>query len=332
MKKKKLISMGFFSKNINKSKVGVRSDSDRSLTPKGSEHSVTLTYGPPSLRDSKFAFRSNRSSETGNTSPLASPLTSPRPKNTGLTEPIVKVNQAHLLAETSPPNLEGTTSPKQDYSLTGSASPCHDAADNFCYKTDRLFKRDLPYIALGVSRAVLPGVGLGIGAYGGHALTDAIRLTGPAATGVQATLGTMGAAIGLEVQNSLSQPRTPTGANSHTPGVFTHNAQGLEFEKASRNQTPGINSTKLTYPSTDSDQNSNEGNSQGSFISPLALLHIMQKDSSFGSHVEMEGDLTPLLILLLSITAEMHKEQIKDEVLGIKENVINFIKSKFNLN
>lgn len=73
-------------------------------------------------------------------------------------------------------------------------------------------------------------------------------LEGPSATGVQATLGVIEAGVGLGIQNSLIQPRTPTGAKSHVPGVFTHNGESLEFDKAVINRTPNIDSTTLTSP------------------------------------------------------------------------------------
>lgn len=255
--------------------------------------------------------------------------------NTEITTPVTQsttplLKQVPFMSEASTSNLEDTNSAKETYSSSGSASPYSDSVNDICYKTGRLFTKDLGSIGLNVLQVVPPGVGLGGGAFLGHVFTDSQKIVGPTATGIQASLAVTGTALGLGCQNSWKQPRTPTGEKSHTPGVFTHNAEGLEFEKASRNQTPGINCTKLTYPNTKREEDSDEGKPQSSFICPLTLLTMTQNDSLFGSHAEIEDDFTPFFLLVFSLTTEMHKEQIKEEVLRIKENVFTFIKSKFN--
>lgn len=259
----------------------------------------------------------------------------PPTENTEITTPITQsttplLKQVPLMSEASTSNLEGTSSEKGNYSSSGSASPCVDSVNDICYRTTRLLTKDLSSIGLDALRVVPPGMGLGAGSYLGHAFTDSQQIFGPTATGIQSTLAVAGTALGLGVQNSWGQPRTPTGGKSHTPGVFTHNAEGLDFERASRNQTPGINYTKLTYPNTKRQEDSDDDKPQSSFICPLTLLTMMQNDSLFGSHAEIEDDFTPFFLLVFSLTTEIHKEQIKDEVLRIKENVFTFIKSKFN--
>lgn len=48
-----------------------------------------------------------------------------------------------------------------------------------------------------------------------------------------------------------------------------------------------------------------------------------------GGHNELQDDLLPLVTIVLTITAEMHKEEIKDEALKVKENIFAFCKKHF---